>query len=117
MNESTGIESEVSIVDEALRLGTGFADSEREHVVERLAQLDHRLRSYEGKHIELEIHVKERDGADQHVTLECHIAHLPRMVATSTLPEIDAALADVREDMIRQIGDYHDKHDDRRHGR
>lgn len=117
MSDSAGIEPEVSIVGESLRLGTGFADAERDHVVERLTQLDHRLRSYEGKHIELEIHIKERGGADQHVTLECHIAHLPRMVASSTLPEVDAALVDVREEMIRQIGDYHDKHDDRRHGR
>lgn len=117
MNDSTGTETDASIISEALRLGTGFADAEREHVLERLAQLDHRLRSYAGKHVDLDIHIKERDGADQHVTLECHIANLPRMVATSTLPDLDAALADVRDDMIRQIGDYHDKHDDRRHGR
>lgn len=117
MSESTGIESEVSIVGESLRLGTGFSDTERDQIVERLQRLDHRLRSYEGQHIELDVHVKERDGADQHVTLECHIAHLPRMVATSTLPDVDAALADVREEMIRQIGHHHDKHDDRRHGR
>lgn len=117
MDDSPVTETEASIVAEALRLGTGFSDSERGHVLERLAQLDQRLRSYAGKHVELEIHIKERDGADQHVTLECHIANLPRMVASSTLPDLDAALADVRDDMIRQIGDHHDKHDDRRHGR
>lgn len=90
-------------VGDRLRLGTGFAEEERGTIVERFGALDARLRSFAADTVDLELSVKERDGADQRVTLECWLAGQPRIVATSARPALGAALIEVRDDMVRQI--------------
>jgi ribosome-associated translation inhibitor RaiA len=49
--------------------------------------------------------VKERDEPSQRTTLEAWIAGQPRLVATSDRQDFDAAIAEVRDDLIRQITD------------
>lgn len=99
MSEST------ATVDEALRLGGGLESSERGGIVARLTSLDSRLRSFRSGTVELQITVKERDTPSQRTTLEAWIAGQPRLVATSTRTNLDQALTEVRDDLIRQITD------------
>lgn len=92
-------------VEHQLRLGTGFGAEERTDVVDRLAALDSRLARYPAEAVDLELSVKDREGRDQRVTLECWIANHPRLVATSGVRELLAALMEVRTDLRRQLDD------------
>ena len=94
-----------SVLRDRLRLGTGFDESERSTVIERLGGLEKRLRSFREDTLELELSIKERDGADQRLTLECWMAGRPRLVSTSASTPLDRALIEVRDDMVRQITD------------
>jgi ribosome-associated translation inhibitor RaiA len=88
-----------------LRIGEGFSESERDRVLARLQKLDRRLRKFPADGTELVISVKDRDSTSQKVTLECDLPHFRRIVATSTEPDLRAALMEVREDLWRQIDD------------
>lgn len=92
-------------VDGALRLGHGIHESERGHVVEVLGRLDSRLRSFRPDDVEMQLSVKERDTPSQRTTLEAWIARRETFVATSTHERLDDALAEVRDDLVRQITD------------
>ena len=92
-------------VDEALRLGSGIEPAEREAVLARLSALDARLRSFRQGAVELQLTVKERGSPSQRTTLEAWIAGQSRLVATSTQLNLDQALSEVRNDLIRQITD------------
>lgn len=88
-----------------LRIAQGVSDDERARVVDRLSGLDGRLAAFEVGRVELELSVKERGGRDQRTTLECWVAGLPRCVATSAERDLAAALAEVRDDLRRQLDD------------
>ncbi|MGM1057972.1 HPF/RaiA family ribosome-associated protein [Saccharothrix sp. Mg75] len=93
------------VVDRRLHLATGFSASERDWVCEHLASLGSRLRSFRDDRIELEISVKDREGVEQRVTLECWINRTPRLhlVATSSKRDLTAALGEVRDELVRQV--------------
>ncbi len=95
------------MIDQRLHLATGFHASERDWVAQRLAALGSRLRSFPDGQVTLDISLKDRDGADQQVTLECWISRTPRLhlVATSSEQELSVALNEVRNDLIRQVDD------------
>jgi len=88
-----------------LRLGSGFSEDERDRIVARLEKLNRRLKKFRAEGTQLELTVKDRDTPSQKVTLEAWLPKFPHMVATSTEPDLMAALADVREDLWRQIDD------------
>lgn len=90
-------------VASTLQLTHGVATDERAHVVRVLGRLDGRLRSFRDGTVDLRLGVKERDTASQRTTLEASVAGLPRLVATSSHLTFDAALAEVRDDMVRQL--------------
>jgi ribosome-associated translation inhibitor RaiA len=94
-----------TITDERLRLGAGFSADEREPIVARMGSLDRRLSTFRVEGIDLELSVKERDSASQRVVLECWIAGWPRTVATSTRPDVDEAVNEVRDELVRQLND------------
>jgi ribosome-associated translation inhibitor RaiA len=96
-----------TVIDQRLRLGTGFAAAERDWVVQRLGALGSRLRSFHGGRIDLEISLKDREAVDQQVTLECWIMRVHRLhlVATSSARDLSTALNEVRTEMIRQVDD------------
>lgn len=97
---------DVATVAESLQqLGGGVRPEERDHVVTTFARLDQRLRSFKAGEVELVLNVKERDQPSQRTTLEARIARQPVMVATSTHTSFDQALAEVRDDLIRQLTD------------
>lgn len=88
-----------------LRLTHGVAPGEFDRVAGLLGRLDGRLKSFPDGAVELQLSVKERDTASQRTTLEASIAGQPRLVATSDRPDFDAAIAEVRDDLVRQITD------------
>jgi hypothetical protein len=88
-----------------LRLGTGIAMSERDQIISQFAPLGARLRSVEPDSIDMELSVKERDGADQRVTLELWMAGRDRLVSTSSRSDVTSALQEVRDDMVRLLND------------
>lgn len=88
-----------------LRLGSGFAEAERERIVTRLEKLNRRLKKFPADGTDLEISVKDRDTPSQKVTLEAWLPKFGHMVATSTESDFMAALADVRDDLWRQVDD------------
>ncbi|MPZ73758.1 MAG: hypothetical protein GEU74_11090 [Nitriliruptorales bacterium] len=90
---------------EQLVLGTGFEESERDRIVERLAKLNRRLKRFPADGTWLELSVKERDNPSQSVTLICELPGFARLVATSGEQHLRDALMDVREDLWRQIDD------------
>ena len=92
-------------VDAALVLGNGIESAERAAIVEQLASLDSRLRSFRAGSVELRLTIKERDMPSQRTTLEASIAGRPRIVATSTRTDFAPALSEVRDDLVRQITD------------
>lgn len=92
-------------VAETLRLSNGVAPAEFDRVAAVLGRLDDRLRSFPEGSVELQLSVKERDAPGQRTTLEAWIAGHPRLVATSDRPDFDAAVAEVRDDLVRQITD------------
>lgn len=92
-------------IDRVLRLGGGVDPAERTRIVDGWNALEHRLRSFQPEQVDLQLTVKERDTPSQRITLEAWIAGFGRLVATSTRPDLDAALQEVRDDMIRLVSD------------
>lgn len=104
---------DVATVESSLRINGGVDPSEREQIVEHWTSLNSRLRSFREDQVVLELSVKDRDTAGQHTTLEAIIAGFPRMVATSAEAEIHRALAEVRDDLVRQLNDAKTRHEPR----
>jgi hypothetical protein len=102
-----GSQEDPNVIAQRLHLATGFLASERDWIVQRLAALGSRLRSFPDTQVDLEISLKERNGADQRVTLECWISRTPRLhlVSTSSARELAVAVGEVRDDLIRQVDD------------
>ena len=92
-------------VESSLRLGVGFDAVERDHIVAGWSKLTSRLGSFPGGTVELELSVKERATPSQRVVLEAWIAGHDRLVATSEHPNLDSALTEVRDELIRQLTD------------
>lgn len=88
-----------------LRLGDGFAEAERERIVDRLEKLNRRLRKFPADGTDLLLTVKDRERTSQQVTLECSVPHFRQIVATSAESDLNAALMEVREELWRQIDD------------
>lgn len=92
-------------VESSLRLGSGFDAGERDHIVAGWSSLTSRLGSFPQGTVELELSVKERGTPSQRTVLEAWIAGSDRLVATSEQPDLDNALTEVRDDLIRQLTD------------
>lgn len=92
-------------VADALQLANGIAPAEIDRVLAAFGRLDERLHSFPVGTVTLQLSVKERDTPSQRTTLEAWIARQPRLVATSSRADLDAALGEVRDDLIRQITD------------
>jgi hypothetical protein len=88
-----------------LRLSHGVTPEEFDRVVEVMARLDDRLRSFPAGSVDLQLSIKDRDAPSQRTTLEAWIAGQPRLVATSDRVGLEPAVSEVRDDLIRQITD------------
>ena len=92
-------------VESSLRLGSGFDAEERDRIVAGWGRLTSRLGSFPNGTVELEISVKERATPSQRTVLEAWIAGRDRLVATSEQTDLDKALTEVRDNLIRQLTD------------
>jgi ribosome-associated translation inhibitor RaiA len=104
-------------VAECLRVVPGFRGSEADKLIAAMSpSLDARLSRYTPDQVEMELSVKDRDTDEQRVVLEAWIAQGKRekFVATSTLRDLDAAVLEVRGDMVTQINKHVTKLEDRR---
>lgn len=104
---------DVATVDSSLRLATGVHPEERPTILDHWAPLDARLRSFRADQVEMRLSIKERDTVGQKTTLEAWVAGWSPLVATSTRTEFDAAINEVRDDLIRQLSDHKHKHEPR----
>lgn len=92
-------------VESSLRLGSGFDAGDWDRIVAGWGRLTSRLGSFSNGTVELEISVKERATPSQRMVLEAWIAGRDRLVATSEQTDLDKALTEVRDDLIRQLTD------------
>ncbi|WP_229074744.1 HPF/RaiA family ribosome-associated protein [Actinoplanes sp. DH11] len=100
-------------VEECLRVGAGFSQSDRTWIVEMLGTLDARLAGFHADATELEIMVKDRSARGQHVTLNCWIGGREKIVTTSSEEDLHAAVMDVRDDLRRRLNDAKTKQEPR----
>jgi ribosome-associated translation inhibitor RaiA len=112
---STVESGSTSVLDERLRLGTGFGLDDRPWVVKALSGLVPHLSGWRSEKVDLEISVKERDGRDQRITLEAFLGGWSPLVATASDNDLDHAIADVRKELIRQIEDEKSRRDPSHH--
>jgi ribosome-associated translation inhibitor RaiA len=96
--------SPTGTLDEHLRLGAGFAAADRPRILGALSALASHLSGWEHD-LDLEVSLKDTEGKDQKLTLQAWLAERAHLVATSHERDLDDALAEVRRDLIRQIGD------------
>lgn len=92
-------------LDDRVRVVPEFEPDEAGHVRQLLldGKLGRRLARWEPQDVELEISVKDRGTAKQRMACECWVSKLPKMVATSTKSELDAAVLECRNDLHKQI--------------
>ena len=100
-------------LQERLRLGAGFAEADRMRILEALSALAPHLSGWEHDQVELEVSLKDTEGADQKVTLQAWLPGRAHLVATSRERDLDHALAEVRRDLIRQIEDERSRREPR----
>ena len=91
-------------IKDRLRIVPEFRPDEYERYTELIfGRLERRLNRWEPEQVDLQLSMNERDSRSQRVVLECWIAGVPKIVGTSTLPEIDKAVVEVRDDVRRQV--------------
>jgi ribosome-associated translation inhibitor RaiA len=100
-------------VAECLRVGAGFTQRDLNWIAELFAPLDARLASFHADATELEISVKDREARGQKVTLECWIGGRDKIVTTSSLDDLHAAIMDCRDDLRRRLNDSKSKQEPR----
>ncbi|WP_409332144.1 hypothetical protein [Trujillonella humicola] len=87
-----------------LRILPQFRPDEYDDVRSTLfGRLENRLARWRPEEVQLELSMKDRDGKQQRTALECWITGLPKLVATSSEQDRNRALAEVRDDLWRQI--------------
>lgn len=92
-------------LDTSLQLTKGFTESERGRVLDRLSKLDRHLKRFPADGTYLEMQVKDRETPSQSLSLVAELPRFGKLVARSQEPDLRDALADVRDDLIRQITD------------
>lgn len=105
-----------SIVERALRVHGHLEPHELQGIHRHWTNLDHRLQSFDNDAITLHLFVKERETPSQHVTLEAHIPGHRTLVASAARADLAVALQDVRDSMVRQLGDLK-RRNERKHDR
>ena len=97
----------MTTMKDRLRIVPGFRPDEYERYRELVfGNLDRRLKRWEPEQVELELSVSERDTNSQRTVLSCWISGLPKIVGTSTHPDLEKAVVEVRNDVRRQINRY-----------
>ncbi|MCB0953259.1 MAG: hypothetical protein H6517_05385 [Microthrixaceae bacterium] len=95
-------------LEKCLIFGHGFHAKDHKKVLEILHRIDHRLTGLEANQVTLEVMVKDRDHNDQKVTFEGDVGRA-HIVATDGSEDLWAAVAEVRDEFLRQYNDWSDK--------
>jgi len=105
----------MATIQDRLRIVSEFRTDEHEHLKGLIfGRLERRLAHWKVEQVELELSVKERDSSKPRTVLECWIAGVPRMVATSDEKDLDKAVVEVRDDLFRQLNRYVTRREDAR---
>lgn len=100
-------------VADSLTVHGDLSDADVEQLIDHWAKLDNRLRSFRAGSVDMQLFVKDRDTKSQHVTLDVKIDGLSSLVASSSTTDLDRALNEVRDEMIRQLSDLKNKREPR----
>ena len=100
-------------VADSLTVHGDLNQADIDKLVDHWAKLDSRLRSFDAGTVSMELFVKDRDSKSQHVTLDLKIDRHDPLVATSSNTDLDRALNEVRDEMIRQLTDMKTKSEPR----
>jgi ribosome-associated translation inhibitor RaiA len=90
-------------VADSLTVHGDLHQADIDKLVDHWAKLDARLRSFDAGTVAMQLFVKERDTKSQHVTLDVKVDGHGPLIATSSNTDLDKALNEVRDEMIRQI--------------
>lgn len=94
----------MTTMEERLRIAPEFRPEEYDRYRELVfGNLARRLKRWQPEQVELELSVNERDTRSQRTVLSCWIAGVPRIVGASTLPDLEKAVIEVRNDVRRQV--------------
>ena len=97
--------SRTGILDDVLRLSSGFSEADRRWLLEALSGLEPHLPRRDPGSMIVDVSVKHRDGKEQQVTLRAELPGLPPLVAKSVERDLARALAEAKRELIRQIED------------
>lgn len=93
-----------------LRVHGSLTTAEFDEIAHHWAPLETRLRGFDENSVGLDLYIKERDTASQHLTLEAKIANWPVLIATTSEQDFEHALNVVRDEMIRLVTDAKEMH-------
>jgi ribosome-associated translation inhibitor RaiA len=100
----------LSEFEDRLRIVPQFRPDEYDTIRRAMfGKLDRRLSRWDPEQVEMELSVKERDTSSQRTVLESWVADLPKMVATSSEPDLNKAVIEVRDDLWRKINRFLEK--------
>ena len=92
-------------VADSLTVHGDLRQADLDKIIDRWAKLDARLRSFDHGTVAMQLFVKDRDTKSQRVTLDVKIEGHEPLVAKSSNTDLDKAINEVRDEMIRQITD------------
>ena len=104
-----------SILEESLRVHGELRGHEFVELIDHWAKLDHRLQSFDGGSVRLDLHIHERDTAGQWVLLEAHIGGFAPIVAKHASRNLGDCLNHVRDELVRQLSDAKGRMEPRPH--
>lgn len=95
-------------IEDRLRIVPEFRSNEHDKVRALLldGKLARRMAHWSAEDVELEISVKDRDTSKQRMALECWISKAPKMVATSTRANLEAAVLECRDELHKQVDKF-----------
>jgi ribosome-associated translation inhibitor RaiA len=100
-------------VADSLTVHGDLHQADIDKLVDHWSKLDSRLRSFDAGTVSMQLFVKDRDAKSQRVTLDLKVDGHDPLVATSSNADLDRALNEVRDEMIRQLTDMKTKSEPR----
>lgn len=89
--------------ENVIRVGAGFVEKERPHVVDTLSTLGPHLARWDTHDVSVDVTLHDRGGKEQRITLHTSLPGLPPLVAVAESPDITHALSEAKHELIRQI--------------
>ena len=100
-------------VSDSLTVHGDLHQADIDKLVDHWSKLDSRLRSFDAGTVSMQLFLKDRDAKSQRVTLDLKVDGHEPLVATSSNADLDRALNEVRDEMIRQLTDMKTKSEPR----